>query len=54
VHQVGLKDSGQNFNFLALKAEAAGEVQIFRSATATATVRDRRNFFYRLNHVFYS
>jgi hypothetical protein len=38
----GPKDSGsQNFSFLALKAEAVGEVQIWR----TATVRDRRIFF---------
>jgi hypothetical protein len=51
VHQVGPKDSGsQNFSFLALKAEPVGEVQILRTATATA--RDRRKFFYRSNHVF--
>jgi hypothetical protein len=51
VHQVGPKDSGsQNFSFLALKAEPVGEVQILRKATTTA--RDRRNFFYRSNHVF--
>jgi hypothetical protein len=38
------KDSGsQSFSFLALKAESVGEVQILR--TATATTRDRRNFF---------
>jgi hypothetical protein len=50
VHQVGVKDSGsQNFSFLALKAEAVCEVQILRTATVTA--RDRRNLFYRLNHV---
>jgi hypothetical protein len=51
VHQVGPKYYGsQNFSFLALKAEPVGEVQILRTATA----RDRRNFFYRLNHVIYS
>jgi hypothetical protein len=44
VHQVG------NFSFLTLKAKAVGEVQILR----TATVRDRRIFFNRLNHVIYS
>jgi hypothetical protein len=44
VHQVGPKDSGsQNFSFLALKAEPVAEVQILRSATATA--RDRRKKF---------
>jgi hypothetical protein len=44
VHQVGPKDSGsQNFSLLALKAEPVGEVQILRTATATATARD--NFF---------
>jgi hypothetical protein len=53
VHQVGPKDSGsQNFSFLALKAEPVGEVQILRTATATATARDRRKIFYRSNHVF--
>jgi hypothetical protein len=55
VHQVGPKDSGsQNFSFLALKAEPVDEVQILRAAmeTATATARDRRKIFYRLNHVF--
>jgi hypothetical protein len=53
VHQVGSKDFGsQNFSFLALVAEPVGEVQILRTATATA--RDRRNFFYRFNHVIYS
>jgi hypothetical protein len=46
VHQVGPKDSGsQNFSFLALKAEPVGEVQILRTATATATARDRRKKF---------
>jgi hypothetical protein len=49
VHQVGPKDSGsRNFSLLGLKAEPVGEVQILRTATA----RDRRNFFYRSNHVF--
>jgi hypothetical protein len=49
VHQAGPKDSGgQNFCFRALKAEPVGEVQTLRAATA----RDRRNFFYRSNHVF--
>jgi hypothetical protein len=44
VHQVDPKDSGsQNFNFLALKVEPVGEVQILRTATATA--RDKRIFF---------
>jgi hypothetical protein len=42
VHQVDPKDSGsQNFSFLALKAEPVGEVQILRTATATA--RDRNS-----------
>jgi hypothetical protein len=51
VHQVGPKDSGsQNFSLLALKAEPVGEVQILRTATATA--RDRRKKIYRSNHVF--
>jgi hypothetical protein len=46
VHQVGSKDSGrQNFSFLALKAEPVGEVQILRTATATATARDERKIF---------
>jgi hypothetical protein len=46
VHQIGPKDSGsQNFSFLALKAEPVGEVQILRTAMATA--RDGRKFFYR-------
>jgi hypothetical protein len=45
VHQVGLKDSeSQNFSFLALKAEPVGELQILRTATATA--RDRRKIPY--------
>jgi hypothetical protein len=53
VHQVGPKDSGsQNFSLLALNAEPVGEVQILRTATATATARDRRKNFYRSNHVF--
>jgi hypothetical protein len=52
VHQVGPKDSGsQNFSFLALKAEAVGEVQILRTATAAATARDRRKKKYCFNHV---
>jgi hypothetical protein len=51
MHQVGPKDSeSQNFSFLALKAKPVGEVQILRTATATA--RDRRKNFYRSNHVF--
>jgi hypothetical protein len=38
MHQVGPKDAGgQNFSFLALKAEPVDEVQILRTATATAT-----------------
>jgi hypothetical protein len=37
-HQFGRKDSvSQIFSFLALKAEAVGEVQILRASTATAT-----------------
>jgi hypothetical protein len=41
MHQVGPKDSGsQNFSFLALKAKLVGEVQILRTATATATATD--------------
>jgi hypothetical protein len=53
VHQISLKDFGsQNISFLAPKAEPVGEVQILRTATVTA--RDRRIFFYRLNHVIYS
>jgi hypothetical protein len=51
--KIKTKDYGsQNFSFLALKAEPVGEVQILRTATATATARDKRNFFYRSNHVF--
>jgi hypothetical protein len=51
VHQVGPKDSGsQNFSLLALKAEPVSEVQILRTATATA--RDGRKKLYRSNHVF--
>jgi hypothetical protein len=51
VHQVGPKDSGsKNFSFLVLKAEPVGEMQILRTATETA--RDRREIFYRSNHVF--
>jgi hypothetical protein len=39
------------FSFLlALKAEPVDEVQILRTATATAC--DGRNFFFRSNHVF--
>jgi hypothetical protein len=51
VHQVSLKYSGsQNFSFLAFKGEAVS----FRVTTAMATARDRRNYFYRCNRVFYS
>jgi hypothetical protein len=40
VHQVDPIDSGsQIFSFLALKAEPVGEVQILRTATATARYR---------------
>jgi hypothetical protein len=53
VHQAGPKDSGsQNFSFLALKAEPVGEVQILRTATATA--RDRRIFFLIAQIMFFS
>jgi hypothetical protein len=51
-HQVDPKDSrSQNFSFLAFEAETLGAIQILRKVAATA--RDRRNFFYRLNHVMY-
>jgi hypothetical protein len=54
VHQVGQKYYGsQNFSFLALKAEPVGEVQILRTATATAR-RVTDGFFYRSNHVINS
>jgi hypothetical protein len=53
VHQVGLKDSGSlNFRILAFKGEAVGVTQIY--PTTAATARDRREFFYRSNHVLYS
>jgi hypothetical protein len=53
MHQIGFKDSGsQNFSFLALKAEPVGEVQILRTATATA--RDRRKIFLSLKLCFLS
>jgi hypothetical protein len=49
VHQVGPKDYGsQNFTFLAFIGTELVSRQIF----PTATARDRRNFFFRSNHVF--
>jgi hypothetical protein len=47
VHQVGPNNSGnQNVSFLALKAEAVGEVQILRTATA------RRRIFLSLKSCY--
>jgi hypothetical protein len=49
VHQVGPKDYGsQNFSFLASIGTELASIQI----SATATARDRRNFFFRSNDVF--
>jgi hypothetical protein len=46
VHQVSSKDFGsQNFSPLALNAEPVGEVQILRTATATARRVTDGNFF---------